>query len=284
MPDRFSCISHHPTLSFHVVFIIFFRCHIYAFNFFTCVQYTVHASAPYNRVERTIALYNLYFTRRDTWWLSHSLSRSFPYAALTFPIRNLCSLSSLALSVMVLPRYTKLFVCTSTLSWTRMSTGVCAIFMFFTGWNSTQSFLYLFLNWTALQQIRTCQQAAACSLDYEPPAHCHQQKAVLLLSFVMFLFSFQSEHWIGSGYLHHPSCHQRQPLDCWQIKWKEGWRKNRSLLHSIRHCKLIGVVGSRCHWNLHATVEILWCSQTWQDTQIWWVPARGYLLTLCQRR
>ena len=28
-----------------------------------------------------------------------------------------------------------------------------------------------------------------CSLNHEPPAHCHQQKAFLLLSFVMFSFS-----------------------------------------------------------------------------------------------
>ena len=71
-------ISSFDTLSFNVIFIISFRCRIiYAFNFSTSVLYTVHVSAPYNRVEKTIALYTLHFTRRDTWWLSHSLSRSF---------------------------------------------------------------------------------------------------------------------------------------------------------------------------------------------------------------
>ena len=53
------------TLSFHVIFIVSLGCRIiYAFSFFTCVLYTVHVSAPYNRVERTIALYTLNFTRR----------------------------------------------------------------------------------------------------------------------------------------------------------------------------------------------------------------------------
>ena len=148
-------ISSFSTPFFHVIFIISLMCsNIYAFNFFTRVLYTVHVSAPYNRVEKIIALYTLYFTHIDLWWLSHSLSCSFPSAALAFPIRKVTSLSSMALSVMVPPRYTKFFVCTSASSCTRMSIGVCAILKFFTGWNGHSVFLiFIFkLNWSAADE------------------------------------------------------------------------------------------------------------------------------------
>ena len=72
-----SSISLFVTLSIQVILMIERRCRIMkACNFFTCRLYTVQASAPYRRVDSTIARYILPLTRMDTWWLFQSLWRS----------------------------------------------------------------------------------------------------------------------------------------------------------------------------------------------------------------
>ena len=65
-----------------------------ACSFFTCRLYTVQASAPYRRVDSTIARYILPLTRMDTWWLFQSLWRSRPKDTLALAIL-LCISSSM---------------------------------------------------------------------------------------------------------------------------------------------------------------------------------------------
>ena len=100
-----SSISLFVTLSIQVFLMIERRCRIMkACSFFTCRLYTVQATAPYRRVDSTIARYILPLTRMDTWWLFQSLWRSRQKDALALAIL-LCISSSMHPSLdMVLPR------------------------------------------------------------------------------------------------------------------------------------------------------------------------------------
>ena len=75
-----------------------------ACSFFTCCLYTVQASAPYRRVDNTIARYILPLTRMDTWWLFQSLWHSRPKDALALAILPGISSSMHPLLIIVLPR------------------------------------------------------------------------------------------------------------------------------------------------------------------------------------
>ena len=80
-------ISTFVILSFHSTFIITLRCAvIQAWSFFTWLWYMAHVSAPYRREEKTTAWLTLQLTSIDTCRPFHSLSGSFPKAALAFPI------------------------------------------------------------------------------------------------------------------------------------------------------------------------------------------------------
>ena len=58
------------TLYIQVILMNERRCRIMkACSFFTCLLYTVQATARYPRVDSTIARYILLLTRLDTWWL-----------------------------------------------------------------------------------------------------------------------------------------------------------------------------------------------------------------------
>ena len=99
-----SSMSLFVNLSIQVILMIERRCRIMkACSFFTCRLYTVQASAPYRRVDRTIARYILPLTRMDTWWLFQNLWRSRPKDALALAIHLCISLSKHPLLVLVLP-------------------------------------------------------------------------------------------------------------------------------------------------------------------------------------
>ena len=76
-------------LSFHGTFIITLSgAIIQAWSFFTWLWYMAHVSAPYRREEKTTVTpwLTLQLTSIDTCQPFHSLSGSFPKAALAFPI------------------------------------------------------------------------------------------------------------------------------------------------------------------------------------------------------
>ena len=90
-----SSITLFVNLSIQVILMIERRCRIMkACSFFTCRLYTVQASAPYRRVDSTIARYILPLTRMDIWWLFQSLWRNRPKDALALAIL-LCVSSSM---------------------------------------------------------------------------------------------------------------------------------------------------------------------------------------------
>ena len=109
-----SVFSSFDTLSFHVIFIISLRCCIiYAFNLFTCVLYTVHVSASKKRSRKGNRFVQLVFhPQRHMMVVPQHLSQ-LSISCACLPIQKVSSLSSLALPVMVLPRYTIFFVCLS---------------------------------------------------------------------------------------------------------------------------------------------------------------------------
>ena len=99
-----SSISLFVTLSIQIILMIECRCRIMkACSFFTCHLYTVQTSAPYRRVDSTIARYILPLTRTDTWWLFQSLWRCQPKDALILAILLYISSSMHPLLDIVLP-------------------------------------------------------------------------------------------------------------------------------------------------------------------------------------
>ena len=117
------------------------RCRIMkACNFFTCRLYTVQASAPYRRVDSTIARYILPLTRMDTWWLFQSLWRSRPKDALALAIL-LCISSSMHPSLdIVLPREVNSITEFNLFPSTMISSSRVLVEL---GWYSTSVFLML---------------------------------------------------------------------------------------------------------------------------------------------
>ena len=100
-----SSISLFVTLSIQVILMVECRCRIMkACSFFTYRLYTVQASAPYSRVDNTIARYILPLTRMDTWWLFQSFWRSRLKDALALDILLGISTSMHPLPDIVLPR------------------------------------------------------------------------------------------------------------------------------------------------------------------------------------
>ena len=100
-----SNISLFVTLSIQVILMIERRCRIVkACSFFTCRLYTAQTSAPYRRVDSTIARYILPLTRMDTRWLFQDLWRSRPKEALALATLLCISSSMHPLLHIVLPK------------------------------------------------------------------------------------------------------------------------------------------------------------------------------------
>ena len=161
-----SSISLFVTLSIQVILMIERRCRITkACSFFTCRLYIVQASAPYRRVDSTIAWYILPLTRMDTWWLFQSLRRSRPKDALPLAIL-LCVLSSMhPLLDIVLPMYVNSRTELSLFPSTMISLFRVLVEL---GWYSTSVFLMLifrlnFFDASEKSSIIFCISSAECA-------------------------------------------------------------------------------------------------------------------------
>ena len=150
------------------------RCRIMkACSFFTCRLYTVQASAPYRRVDSTIARYILPLTRMDTWWLFQSLWRSRPKDALALAIL-LCISSSMHPSLdIVLPRYVNSRTDFSLFPSTMISSSRVLVEL---DWYSTSVFLMLIFRpnfFDALEKASTifCISSAECATCALSPAN-----------------------------------------------------------------------------------------------------------------